>query len=438
MSTYIFEEYLNKIYVRGICYKKDLFTRLLTNGHDPNMADPSGRSTYLLQAIGCFKGCDYELVKLLIACGADVDAKGERNHPTELACREGHFDVARLLIENDADVNAATDDGYCAVVWTIIKNNPEFLSYLIKKGADLELGNHRIEKHAIHLAANRGHIKILDCLLDHGIPIDLMDDGGNTALHGATNCGRYNMVAYLIEHGADMETKNKTGDTPIFYSNTPKMVQFLLDNGADIEAKNGRGNTPLLDFLDWKRGRMDIDWLKVLLKNGANINAKNTLGNSALHLVCSNPNKKHMAYILIMNGADVNAVNNKGETPLGATRYIKSDGMPFLLCYYGADPTIKNNSGKFQLKPRNLKRLKDCNDKEDYIKEIGEYTLPSKDNWVTEEHALYSYQFQTEVKQMMLMHYHDQYDEDECNGIRWNELPWEVVENIIRERAKME
>eukprot|EP00003_Mantamonas_plastica_P024379 TRINITY_DN452_c2_g2_i1.p1 TRINITY_DN452_c2_g2~~TRINITY_DN452_c2_g2_i1.p1 ORF type:complete len:156 (-),score=51.32 TRINITY_DN452_c2_g2_i1:127-594(-) len=37
----------------------------------------------------------------------------------------------------------------------------------------------------------------------------------------------------------------------------------------------------------------------------------------------------------------------------------------------------------------------------------------------------------------MLMWNHDQFEDDECNGIRWNELPFEVIEHIIVDLAEL-
>ncbi len=54
---------------------------------------------------------DVQLVELLLANRADVDARDVRGYtPLHLAILEGHSEVAKVLIANGADVNARTVD----------------------------------------------------------------------------------------------------------------------------------------------------------------------------------------------------------------------------------------------------------------------------------------------------------------------------------------
>jgi ankyrin repeat protein len=52
---------------------------------------------------------EVELVEILIANGADVDARDVNGYtPLHIAIQEGYTDVAEVLIDNGADVNART------------------------------------------------------------------------------------------------------------------------------------------------------------------------------------------------------------------------------------------------------------------------------------------------------------------------------------------
>jgi ankyrin repeat protein len=57
------------------------------------------------------QGENYAMAQLLLAHGADVNARGWRHKtPLHLASSEGSLDVSRLLIEHGADVDAQNDE----------------------------------------------------------------------------------------------------------------------------------------------------------------------------------------------------------------------------------------------------------------------------------------------------------------------------------------
>jgi cytohesin len=75
-----------------------------------------------------------DIVELLIAKGADVNAKFDEDGstPLHLAAWKGHFDAAELLIAADADVNAKMDDGDTPL--DLAKGHPEIADILRKHG----------------------------------------------------------------------------------------------------------------------------------------------------------------------------------------------------------------------------------------------------------------------------------------------------------------
>eukprot|EP00003_Mantamonas_plastica_P028376 TRINITY_DN6409_c0_g2_i4.p2 TRINITY_DN6409_c0_g2~~TRINITY_DN6409_c0_g2_i4.p2 ORF type:complete len:110 (+),score=27.91 TRINITY_DN6409_c0_g2_i4:52-381(+) len=65
------------------------------------------------------------------------------------------------------------------------------------------------------------------------------------------------------------------------------------------------------------------------------------------------------------------------------------------------------------------------------VREAGQF-WKVKHEWSVERHWRDPLKFQDAVKEVLLMWNHDQYEEGECEGIRWNELPWEVVMKIVK------
>eukprot|EP00003_Mantamonas_plastica_P028375 TRINITY_DN6409_c0_g2_i3.p1 TRINITY_DN6409_c0_g2~~TRINITY_DN6409_c0_g2_i3.p1 ORF type:complete len:127 (+),score=33.23 TRINITY_DN6409_c0_g2_i3:52-432(+) len=65
------------------------------------------------------------------------------------------------------------------------------------------------------------------------------------------------------------------------------------------------------------------------------------------------------------------------------------------------------------------------------VREAGQF-WKVKHEWSVERHWRDPLKFQDAVKEVLLMWNHDQYEEGECEGIRWNELPLEVVMRIVK------
>ncbi len=84
---------------------------------------------------------DVELVELLIANGADVDARDVRGYtPLHFAIQEGHTQVAKVLIVNGADVNARSVDAdggdVTPLYLSIILGRRAVESLLLENGAE--------------------------------------------------------------------------------------------------------------------------------------------------------------------------------------------------------------------------------------------------------------------------------------------------------------
>ena len=110
----------------------DAVKQHLAAGTDVNAKDVVGMTPLHRATYQGYK----EIAELLIAKGADVNAKGGVNGGTPLhwAAEEGHKETAELLIAKGADVNAKEEDGYTPLDAAIINDETETADLLRKHG----------------------------------------------------------------------------------------------------------------------------------------------------------------------------------------------------------------------------------------------------------------------------------------------------------------
>ncbi|KAK0745460.1 ankyrin repeat protein, partial [Schizothecium vesticola] len=72
--------------------------------------------------------------------------------------------------------------------------------------------------------------------------------GGEGALHLAAARGNLEIVNFLLEHGADMHQRDHYGCTQLFRAvdwMQNDITQLLLERGADVNTEDTNHNTPL-------------------------------------------------------------------------------------------------------------------------------------------------------------------------------------------------
>lgn len=119
---------------------------------------------------------------------------------------------------------------------------PVFSTLINPEGSDDE-----IMLEAIHSHASEGDITSLFRALEQGIPIDLEDNQGRTALHWAVDRGHMNIIEALISKGAYVNAKDMEGQTPLHYATVCEredIAKYLVDNGADASVKDNDGAEP--------------------------------------------------------------------------------------------------------------------------------------------------------------------------------------------------
>jgi len=133
----------------------------------------------------------------------------------------------------------------------------------------------------LHVAADRGYLRIVKFLLEHGANPNMKNNYGNTPLHFAATYGHPEVAELLLEHGANPNMKNNYGNTPLYFAamyGYPEVVKLLLEHGANPNIQNNYGDTPLHYAVDG----CFVDVVRVLLEHGADPTIRDNEGRTPL------------------------------------------------------------------------------------------------------------------------------------------------------------
>lgn len=98
-----------------------------------------------------------DVVELMIKKGADVDAESYGETPLLKVAgrRVNDVNLARILLNNDADVNAKNADGNTALYLAILNKNSAMIKLLLDNGADMYIKNKRGDTPARYILSQK-------------------------------------------------------------------------------------------------------------------------------------------------------------------------------------------------------------------------------------------------------------------------------------------
>lgn len=181
----------------------------------------------------------YEIIKLLIKNGADVNEKDEDGQT--ILFQANNFSLIKLLLESGVDVNSRDN---CGNTFLCIAYAPNLNEMLLEHGADV---NSRNNEGNTPLFFSHHEKRVL--LLEYDADIDAKDNNGNTMLNNSYKSSADEIYS-LIRLCGDINSQNNEGNTILhkiagmkksIYSAS---IHLLLSHGADPNIKNNKGETP--------------------------------------------------------------------------------------------------------------------------------------------------------------------------------------------------
>lgn len=340
-----------------------------------------------------------EVVEFLLDNGCDVstvDASGAT--PMHEAAQGNSLDVARLLFERGGDVNVSDRTGLTPIHIAAFRGNSILVQWLLFSGADIEcvdsfgrtpflyscmggelktsllLDEKNADIHvttstgnsAMHLAAARSHVHIIDWLIGKGLDVNALNSQqqtpyqvslvscskGTTDFFGSyflqTNAVEPEAVVYQVAYEIFRTTNDSNypaaffcleeimrrvepmyrlpGDSLILHfaaaAGHINLIKFLLSKGCPVNCQSSTGRTPL--HYAAIKGHVQVG--NVLLAAGADSQLKDNTGRSALEYALQHNQSQFAQYIQ-------SRVDTKSSTPTEAPNFL-----------FACLPVLGNNS----------------------------------------------------------------------------------------------
>ena len=256
---------------------------------------------------------DTHIAKCLCSETKLVRARDEdRNTPLHEAARNGHTDVIRILIQNDARVN--------------------------------ERG--QFDQTALHCACQEGQLSCIQELMTHGAQIEAKTTvTGVTALHLAAIYHPDSVKILIENYNAEVNARSLCGDTPLhvaIYGDNVSVIAVLASyKDCDVNARNNIDRTALHLACQHRH----VACIHELMKHGAELEAGDDIGSTPLHLSVTSNHAEGVKVLIDTYGASINAANKRGDTPLhlaAAAGY--TDMVELLTSYPRCEFKAKNKS----------------------------------------------------------------------------------------------
>lgn len=143
---------------------------------------------------------DLEKIREFVKRGAEVNAKNQAIDlmtPLHYAAGNGHIEIAKLLLENEADVNAITDILWTPLHYAALNGSTDLTSLLIKNDADLNARDAELLTPLYYAVFNKHHT-LARHLINAGAKVYENTENGEYS-HTTAKC--YKMIAEYYAAG---------------------------------------------------------------------------------------------------------------------------------------------------------------------------------------------------------------------------------------------
>jgi len=253
---------------------------------------------------------------------------------------ESRKQVIDLLVAHGANVNG--DQEHASVTPVMLASTPESLQVLIADGATLKVdGSYGpvVQSLACNTLINDPSA-VFTVLLAHGVDIAVIPKKGLNALECAVHLHRVDFELFLLNHGVPADLRDSAGRTAVYLAGDPATLAPLTQRGANVNVTDSHTDTPLSTALaDGKSAQA-----RLLLDAGANARVAPQHGEPPLN-VAAKAGHLRTVMALLAKGADINAVNDYGDSALAGALELNPDAVAQYLIEHGANVNTRRRDG---------------------------------------------------------------------------------------------
>ncbi|KAL8841090.1 MAG: hypothetical protein Q9176_003431 [Flavoplaca citrina] len=297
------------------------------------------------------------IVKSLLDRGANIDHRSQcfASTPLHGAVIGNHCEVATELIGRRANVAVCDELGYGSIHMAALHGHMEIADCLISHGVDVDMEidiGPEAGYRALDLAMIESHLDMVNLLLDQNAKVDaIIGPLGWRAIHRAALKGYVDIIQRLVQSGADVNTQDKNKRTPLLYAvdgGHYAAAELLLQHGADPNAQDDWENTPLhtaSEILDNEDDQRHRGMIQLLCDYGADPNIQNNVGETAVFSAVRSRGIDTTRSLVLQKSCDLNMKNDRDETPLYLAIEYGSEEVIVELLRRGANLTAIDNRG---------------------------------------------------------------------------------------------